>query len=89
VGEWGLPGDVQRTGAGFVVPSAGPAMARRADPPPEPRRIDPRNRVALTSEALQALDVGPGDYVTLVVDEGGVRLVKLHITLAPPRRPHG
>jgi hypothetical protein len=42
---------------------------------PQPRLIDNRNRIALTSEAMLALGVSTGDYVVLVVEEQGVRIM--------------
>ncbi|HUR61557.1 MAG TPA: hypothetical protein VM286_04255 [Candidatus Thermoplasmatota archaeon] len=63
-------------------------MARRSANIPDPRLVDARNRVALSKEAMRALDVVPGEYVTFEVDEhGGVRLLKLSIGIASPRRP--
>jgi bifunctional DNA-binding transcriptional regulator/antitoxin component of YhaV-PrlF toxin-antitoxin module len=62
-------------------------VARRLTKTPDPRLVDNRNRVALSKEVLEALDLGPGDYVTFVVDEhGGVRVHKLNITVASPKR---
>lgn len=61
-------------------------MARRTAKGPDPRLVDPRNRVALSREVMRALDIRPGDYITFLVDEAGVRLAKLHITVAPPKR---
>ena len=64
-------------------------MARRSARTPDPRLIDPRNRVALSKHVMRALDVRPGDYVTFEVDEGGVvRIHKLSLTVVPPKRPH-
>jgi hypothetical protein len=66
----------------------GPSLlvARRTKRVPDPRLVDNRNRVALTREVLEALDLQPGDYVTFVVDEhGGVRLYKLDITVLPTK----
>ena len=63
-------------------------MARRSPQTPDPRLIDPRNRVALSREVMRTLDVQAGDYVTFEIDDhGGVRLHKLNISLAPPRKP--
>lgn len=63
-------------------------MARRSARTPDPRLIDPRNRVALSKQVMRALDVRPGDYVTFEIDEGGiVRIHKLSLTVVPPRRP--
>lgn len=62
-------------------------MARRSAQTPDPRLVDPRNRVALSKEVMRALDVRAGDYVTFDVDElGVVRILKLSITVAPARR---
>ena len=62
-------------------------MARRSAKTPDPRLIDPRNRVALSKQVMRALDVQPGDYVTFEVDAAGsVRIVKLNISVLPPRR---
>lgn len=59
-------------------------MARRSNQKPDPRLIDPRNRVALSQAVMRALDVRAGDYVTFEVDELGiVRILKLSITVAP------
>lgn len=63
-------------------------MARRSPKVPDPRLIDPRNRVALSKEVMRALDVAAGDYVTFEINEAGhVRIHKLNITVAPTRRP--
>lgn len=65
-------------------------VRRRQPQPPDPRLVDDRNRVALPREARAALDVGPGDYVTFVVDEAGtVRIHKLSIAVAASKRPGG
>ena len=65
-------------------------MARRSAKKPDPRLVDPRNRVALSKEVMRALDVQAGDYVTFEVDEAGtVRILKLAITTLPPRRIGG
>lgn len=62
-------------------------MARRSAKTPDPRLIDPRNRVALSRQVMRALDVQAGDYVTFAIDENGtVRLLKLNITVVPPKR---
>jgi hypothetical protein len=62
-------------------------LARRSAKTPDPRLIDPRNRVALSRQVMRALDVRPGDYVTFEVDEaGGVRIHKLSLTVVPPKR---
>lgn len=37
---------------------------------------------------MRALDVQPGDYVTFAIDDNGtVRILKLNITVVPPRKP--
>lgn len=41
---------------------------------PAPRLVDPRNRVALTPEAMAALGVGPGQFVSFLIDADGVGL---------------
>jgi hypothetical protein len=64
-------------------------MARRSAKAPDPRLVDPRNRVALSKEVLRALDVGPGDYVTFMVDDAGVRILKLSITPVATKRTGG
>lgn len=65
-------------------------MARRSNRTPDPRLIDPRNRVALSKQVMRALGVRPGDYITFIVDEhGAVHLYKLDLSLVPPRRPPG
>ena len=46
---------------------------------PQPRIIDSRNRFALTREALEALDVGPGDYLFCEVHGTEVRLIAADI----------
>jgi len=62
-------------------------LARRSAKTPDPRLIDPRNRVALSRQVMRALDVQAGDYVTFAIDENGtVRLLKLNITVVPPKR---
>lgn len=62
-------------------------MARRSAKTPDPRLIDPRNRVALSRDVMRTLDVQAGDYVTFEIDDhGGVRLHKLNISVAPPRK---
>jgi hypothetical protein len=62
-------------------------MARRSSRTPDPRLVDARNRVALSRQAMRALDVLPGDYVTFEVEaDGRVRIANLTIGLAPPRR---
>ncbi len=62
-------------------------MARRSAKNPDPRLVDPRNRVALSKEVMRALDVRVGDYVTFEVDDlGVVRIMKLSITVAPSRK---
>ena len=59
-------------------------MARRSAKTPDPRLVDPRNRVALSREVMRALDVRAGDYVTFQIDEAGaVRILKLSITVFP------
>ena len=58
-------------------------MARRSSRTPDPRLIDPRNRVALSKEVMRALDVRAGDYIAFTVDEANVvRMLKLNITIA-------
>lgn len=62
-------------------------MARRSAKTPNPRLIDPRNRVALPGAVLRALDVQAGDYVEFDVSaDGGVRLHRLVIQRAPVER---
>jgi hypothetical protein len=62
-------------------------VARRSSKTPDPRLVDPRNRVALSREVMRALDVQAGDYVTFAIDEmGSVRIVKLHIAVIPVPR---
>lgn len=63
-------------------------MARRSAKTPDPRLVDPRNRVALSKQVMRALDVQPGDYVTFAIDDNGtVRILKLNITVVPPKKP--
>ena len=63
-------------------------MARRTQKTPDPRLVDPRNRVALSKDVLRALDLAPGDYVTFEVNDAGhVRIHKLVITVALAKRP--
>jgi hypothetical protein len=62
-------------------------LARRSAKTPDPRLVDPRNRVALSKQVMRALDVQPGDYVTFTIDEHGtVRILKLNLSVAPPKR---
>lgn len=62
-------------------------MARRSAKTPDPRLIDPRNRVALSKHVMRSLDVQPGDFVTFDIDDHGtVRIHKLNITVVPSRR---
>lgn len=58
-------------------------MARRSNQKPDPRLVDPRNRVALTREVRHALNVVPGDYVEFDVQGDEVRLHKLRIQREP------
>lgn len=46
-----------------------------------PRQIDSRSRIALTADALEALGVGPGDFVALDVDGKAVRIRKVKISV--------
>ena len=51
----------------------GPCVTPRKTKP-QPRIIDARNRVALSPEAMKALDVETGDYVVVEVDGGEVKV---------------
>jgi hypothetical protein len=62
-------------------------LARRSAKTPDPRLIDPRNRVALSKAVMRSLDVQSCDYVTFDIDDHGVvRILKLNITVVPPKR---
>ena len=60
-------------------------VARQARTEPQPRLIDPRNRVSLTPEVMEALAVRPGNYIAFRISERGiVELYKLEWSLKEP-----
>ena len=52
-------------------------MASKSRPQREPRKIDPQGRVHLPPDIMEALKVGPGEYVSFELEGNAVCLYKV------------
>lgn len=71
-GNWGFPSYMDFPGT-F---SPGPMSPRRTVEP-KPRAVDQQNRIALPPEAMAALGIKQGDFVTFEIEGNSVRLHKV------------
>lgn len=54
---------------------AGMARPRPQDRDPKPKTIDPQNRVTIPPDVMEALNLKPGDFVTITAEDGHARIV--------------